>query len=464
MSSAAATVKAASAGQPSAQFETGMAAEPIEAESVLVPYLQVLWTNRRFLLKACACAIVASTVIAVVIPARYQSVTRLMPPESQAFSGSGLISATAGNSGAGLSGLAGLSTDLLGLKSSGALFVGILTSESVQDAVIDKFQLLKVYDDSKIEDARVDLAEHTDVSEDRKSGIIEIAVTDHNPKRAAGMAECYVTELDQLVGQVSTSSARRERIFLEQRLQSVKADLDSAAKNFSDFASKNTAIDIPAQGKAMVEAAAALQGELIAAQSELEGLKQVYTDGNVRVRSAEARVDELNKKLNEIGGAGGAGSKGVASDSIYPSIRQLPILGVTYADLYRQSKIEETVYELLTQQYELAKVQEAKEIPAVKVLDAARVPTKKIFPPQIAIVLLGALLGVFMGMVWVISKNHWDSLDPSDPGKSLATEVFTTVRTSVRWSRNGAGSNGHYPARSSAEPADGSGKAKRTPL
>ena len=142
------------------------------------------------------------------------------------------------------------------------------------------------------------MREHTDVAEDRKSGIITIGVTDRDPKRAAAMAHAYVDELDRLVAQVSTSSARRERIFLEERLKTVKSELDTTAKNFSNFASKNTAIDIPAQGKAMVEAAANLQGRLIAAQAELSGLQQIYTNNNVRVRAAEARVNELQQKLN----------------------------------------------------------------------------------------------------------------------------------------------------------------------
>ena len=188
-------------------------------------------------------------------------------------------------SGVGGFGGGGIASDLLGVKSSGALFVGIVGSQTVQDRVIRDFDLQRVYRDSKIEDARKDLAEHTEVSEDRKSGIITIGVTDHDPKRAAGMAKAYVGELDRLVAQVSTSSARRERIFLEGRLETVKSDLDLTAKNFSQFASKNTAIDIPAQGKAMVEAAAILQGRLIAAQSELSGLQQIYTKNNVRVRA-----------------------------------------------------------------------------------------------------------------------------------------------------------------------------------
>jgi len=418
--------------------------EQVESEGNLLPYLRLLWENRRFLLRAGVYSFLASMLVAMLIPVRYQSVTRLMPPDGQ--SGSlGMLAAMTGRAGVG--GLGSVAGDVLGVKSPGALFVGIIQSQTVQDRLIEQFNLKKLYGDSKIEDARKGLAEHTDVAEDRKSGIITINVTDHDAKRAAAMAQSYVNELDRLVAQVSTSSARRERIFLEGRLKAVKGELDTSAKSFSDFASKNTAIDIPEQGKAMVEAAAKLQGQLIAAQSELEGLKQIYTNNNVRVRAMDAQVRELRKKLSEIGSAGTDG--GARSDnSLYPSIRKLPILGVTYADLYRRTKIEETVYGLLTQQYELAKVEEAKEIPSVKVLDAAIVPTKKSFPPRTVITVLGTLLGVSATVTWVVGKARWDAIEEGDPRKEFAAEVFTTVRASLpKFSRNGAGaeSNRHRP-------------------
>jgi len=437
-------------------------AQPAEIDPSLLPHLQLFWTNRRFLFRVGVYACLVSTLVAFLIPARYESVTRLMPPDSQPGSGLGLLAAMAGSAGASLSGLGGIAGDLLGMKSSGALFVGILNSDTAKDTLIDRFQLKKVYHDSKIEDARKDLAEYTDISEDRKSGIISIEVTDHDPKRAAAMAQAYVGELNRLVAEVSTSSARRERIFLEDRLQHVKGDLDTAARNFSDFASKNTAIDIPAQGKAMVEAAAALQGQLIAAQAELRGLQQIYTDNNVRVRSAEARVNELQSKLHEIGGEG-TENELKNDNSLYPSIRKLPLLGVTYADLYRQTKIQETVYELLTQQYELAKVQEAKEIPTVKVLDDAMIPTKKSFPPRAVIVVLGTILGITMAMTWIIGRTRWESVEANDPGKLLATEVFNAVQTRMpRLSRNGAGTepNGNRSWRFWKRPDGNGGKGQ----
>jgi len=413
--------------------------EPIASSQPLLPYLQLFWANRRLLQRAVILAFVTSLAIAFLIPARYQSTTRLMPPDGQ--SGTGLLlAAMADRKGSNLGGLAG---DLLGVKSSGALFVGILSSNSVQDALIRQFQLNKVYHSSTIEDARKELARHTDISEDRKSGIIAIGVIDHDPQRATAMAQEYLTQLDRMVALVSTSSARRERIFLEERLRTVKADLDTAARNFSDFASKNTAIDIPAQGKAMVEAAAILQGQLIAAQAELSSLQQVYTTNNVRVRATQARVSELQSKLNEIAGAG-TQTELKSDNSLYPSIRKLPLLGVTYSDLYRETKIQETVYELLTQQYELAKVQEAKEIPSVKVLDVAIVPTKKSFPPQAVIVVLGTILGISSAMVWLVRKSRWDAIDANDPRKIFATEVLSTVQARMsNFSRNGSRASGH---------------------
>jgi hypothetical protein len=114
--------------------------------------------------------------------------------------------------------------------------------------------------------------------------------------------------------------------------------------------------------------------------------------------------------------------------SLYPAIRQLPLLGVTYADLYRQTKIQETVYELLTQQYELAKVQEAKEVPSVKVLDAAVVPTKKSFPPRGLLTIAGTAFSFLAACAWILARQAWREIDPQDPGKKFAVEIAGAVR------------------------------------
>ena len=413
-----------------AESATQLELEKPAARERTAAHLRLLWQNRRFLARVAGAGLLLSVIVALLIPNRYKSVARLMPPDGQP--GSGLAMAAAALSGQG-SGLAGMAGDLLGLKSTSELFVGILGSRTVADKLIQKFNLQKLYGVRRMEDARRVLAACTDASVDRKSQIITITVTDNNPQRAAVMAQAYVEDLNRLVAEVSTSAARRERIFLEERLQAVNQDLETAEKEFSQFASKNTAIDIKEQGRAMVDAAATLQGEFIAARSELEGLKQIYTENNVRVRAAQARSAELESQLERIGGKGESASleEAVKNDPLYPSIRKLPLLGVTYADLYRKTKVQETVLETLTQEYELAKVQEAKEIPTVKVLDAPDVPDKKSYPPRTLIVLLGTALAITLGVTWVIGSALWEATDPADPRKLLAQEVFDTAKAAV---------------------------------
>jgi capsule polysaccharide export protein KpsE/RkpR len=384
--------------------------------------------------------------IAFLIPKRFESIARLMPPDQGSSSmGMAMLAASGGigaNSGSGLGAMAG---DLLGLKNSSDLFIGILQSRTVQDDLINKFGLKKVYSEQRMEDARLDLSKYTTLSADRKSGIITIQVVDNSPKRATDMAGEYISELNRVVTELNTSSAHRERVFLEDRLIQVKQDLETAEKGFSEFASKNTALDIPAQGKAMIEGMGILEGQLVAAQTELEGLKQVYADGNVRVRATQARVDELRRQLEKSLGSksgGPATANGQDRESLYPTIRELPALGVNYADLFRNTKIQEAIFQALTQQYELAKVQEAKETPSIKVLDPPDLPEKKSFPPRLQIMLLGTFLALAASVTWVFGKQSWNQVEDNDPQKAFAQEVLHTVRARLPW----MGTNGSGPS------------------
>ena len=412
---------------------------------------RLIWDHRQFIFRVTAVGLLLSTLIAFVIPKRFQATARLMPPD-QGNSGMGMamMAAASGSAGSQIgsgqlgSSLGSMAGDLLGLKNSSDLFIGVLQSRTVLDDVINKFDLKKVYSDRLIEDARDDLQKNTTVTADRKSGIIEIQVVDKSPTRAAAIAGEYISQLNQVVVKLNTSSAHREREFLEGRLVQVKQDLESAEQNFSQFATKNTALDIPTQGKAMIEAAASLEAELISAQTELEGLKQVYADGNVRVRAVQARIDELRRQLEKnLGGKSSSGAStanGQNGQSLYPTIHELPALGVGYADLYRNTRIQELVFQTLTQQYELAKVQEAKETPSVKVLDSPDVPGKKSFPPRPLIIAIGAILAMAGSISWIFGKRGWEETQQEDPQKVFAEEVLHTVRARLPWKAgNGSG-------------------------
>jgi capsule polysaccharide export protein KpsE/RkpR len=252
--------------------------------------------------------------------------------------------------------------------------------------------------------------------------VISLTVTDESPQRARDIAQAYINELDHLVSEVSTSSARRERMFIEQRLTSVKNDLEDAEKQFSVFASKNTALDIKEQTRAMVTSAALLQGEMMAAESELQGLEQIYSNNNVRVRALKARVEELKHQMEKLSGTDASllNDSTQAAD-LYPSIRKLPLLGVEWADLYRRMKVEETVYELLNQQYELARIQEAKEIPTVNLIDAADVPERKSSPHRLLIILVAGLVSMASAVFWLTASARLKRLDSENPHRLLVT-------------------------------------------
>jgi len=406
--------------------------------------VRLLWSKRRFLLRALIGGLVVATVIALLLPKSYQSTADLMPPDQSSGMGASLISAlssSGGLSGAVGGGLASIAQSALGIQTTGDLFVGILNSDTVQDDLIRKFHLMDVYGTKYIEDTRKALSKHTDISVDSKSGIISITVTDHDPKRAAAMTQEYVRELNWLVTNLNTSSAHRERVFLDQRLKQVKTKLEDAEKQFSQFASEKGAIDIKEQGKAMVEAAATLQGELIAAEAQLKSLRQIYTGNNVNVRSLQAQVTELREQLQKIGGKG-ANEKSSAEE-LYPSLRELPLLGVKYADLMRQLKVQEAIFEILTQEDELAKVQEAKDTPSVKVLDPPLVPDHQSFPSLPIAMVLGTTLGLVFGCAWALGNSAWKAVDSNDPRKAVAIEVWGDVHASLPWnSQNGSSEGG----------------------
>jgi capsule polysaccharide export protein KpsE/RkpR len=395
-----------------------------QAHLRLARYVRTVWSERTFLVRIAAMGLVLGLLIAFSIPARYTSTTRLMPPNNPAGSSPAMAASIAASLGGDIVG------GLLGSKSTSDFFVGILTTRTVQDQIIEQFDLKRVYGLRRMEEARLKLASRTGISVDRKSEIITITVTDHSPQRAQGMAKAYIDQLNRLVSDLSTSSARRERIFLEGRLAQVDQDLKIAEKEFSQFASKNRTIDIKEQGRVMVEAVATLQGRLMVAQSDLEELRQIYSDSNVRVRAVRARIAELQSQLTKFGDKDQIGTSSKQTDPAYPypSIRNLPLLGVTYADLYRRNKIQEAVYQVLTQEYELAKVQEAKEIPVVKVVDPADIPEEKNFPPRLLIGLSTMFFASVGGIVFLIGSKSWHEKNPRDLSKSIVTEIWNDLK------------------------------------
>lgn len=385
---------------------------------VRLPWLiTALRTRRRFIVYSVVSAFILSIALSFLLPNRYQASAQLMPPNTASSASLAMLSTL----GAG-SAVTGGMADVLGLRTSSSLFVAVLKSRTAQDRIIEKFDLRKVYSARTLVAARKKLASRTSIDEDQKTGIVTISVTDSDKVRAAAMAEAYPEMLNQILLEVNTSGASREREFLESQLKEVKPSLEESEKRLAQFASKNMTVDVKDQGRAMVEASATLEGQLIAARAELEGLRKIYAEGSDKVTVAEATVSELTAELSKYQGI----SHG-KDPSEYPTIKDLPLLGASYNDLFIDTEIQESTFEVLSRQYELAKIEEAKEVPSVRVLDHAEVPELHSFPPRILVIVAVTLLAAVLSVGFALFEESWKSKNPSDPWKQFAKDVNKSI-------------------------------------
>ena len=427
---------------------TDTAALAITADSAWVANATALWERRHLLVCTGVVSLALGLAFAFLLPKQYESSARIMPP-GNAMGGAAMLAALAGRAG-NLGSLGMLAGGLLGGGGNTALFIDLLRSGTVSGHLIDRFDLQRVYHKRYRIDTAKYLAHHTVIADDKKSGVITLTFTDTDPVRARDIAQGYLDELNKLVNETNTSSAHQERLFIEKRLKGAQADLEKAQQSMGEFSSTHATIDIKEQTRAMVDAAARLQSQLIVEQSGLDSLRQIYGDGNVRVRSAQARIAVLQSEILKMSGSSKAlppdatTSSRTASEELYPPLRQLPRLAVPYADLYREVRVQETVYELLTQQLEMARIQEAKDTPVVSVIDAPGIPEKKSFPPRALMAIIIMLVTLLATGLLLLVRLRWRAVREDDPRKSLLKEITTTLQHRLLWRnwRTRAGSTG----------------------
>lgn len=395
--------------------------------------LWLLWHERRLFWNVAWKTFALAVVVSFLLPKHYEATVKVVPGENTTPGMMGLPGKLGGSAGSGIS-LALDATGLLSSKTPTAFYVEILKSRSVQDRIIDQFNLRARYWKTgrwyprDYYATRKNLSSFTDIEQEKESNVITMTVTDYDRNMAAQIANAYVTELNRAAAELNTGEAHRERVFLEARLKQAKQDLDQTALALSQYASKNTIMDPHDEGKAMMDAAARVQGQIIAGQAELTGLQQIYSDDNVRVRTLKARLETLESKLRNMKGKESEAEQAPSASTAYPSMTSLPILGYRYSDLYRQTKIQEAIYEFLTQQYETAKIEEAKELPSVRVMDPAVPPERKSSPHRILICCISVLAGMVLTGFWVLGKNSWEQLSQDDSRRLLAAEVAAEIR------------------------------------
>jgi uncharacterized protein involved in exopolysaccharide biosynthesis len=392
----------------------------------VIHLLRLCWIKRRMFSTILGVGILLSLAFALRLPTSYTSTAALLPPDN-ATQNSSLMSLLSAGAGGGNGGGAAL-----GLRTQSGLYVAILGSRTVQENLVKRLDLMKYYKASSIEDARRVVAADSSIAENAKNGVVTIKVKAASPSLAFEIAKGYIDELDRFVAQNSTSAARRERIFLEGRLSQVKKELDESTKALSHFSSESRTFDVPTQGRFMVESRVKLQDQMVLMHEELAALRQTYSEDNVKIRTVRARIVELQRQIDKMMGTPGE-TQFDGKESDYPSVSELPALGNTYSDLQRHIRVEEVLWDSLTRQYESSQVQEAREIPSVRVLDPANVPQRKDPSGRRAVLMLGVLVSFIAACVAVLGTEAWNDLPDEDERKRLMNDVMRTVVISTRW-------------------------------
>jgi tyrosine-protein kinase Etk/Wzc len=386
------------------------AQENIEEQEInLLELLQVLVKRKMLIIKMCSAAVVISVVISFLLPNIYSSTAKVLPPQKESTGG---LSALLGQAG-GLAGLAAAS----GLGGGSDLYLGILKSRSVADAVIQRLNLVTVYKKKTLEETRLALDKTVKVQAG-KDGIISITAEDKDPKRTALLANAFVEELGRTTVRLNLSKAGTERLFLEKRLDLVKKDLKAAEDDLKTFAQQNKIVQVDSQAKASIEGIARMKADLASREVQLSILRATRTEQSEEVKALETGINRLRGELSKLSG-NSSGGEGI------PSVGNMPGVGLEYSRKLRELKTQEAIFEQLTKQYEMAKLSEAKDSSSFQVLDEAVVPIKKSKPARALIVIATTTMAFFISLFIIFTEEYLAKV--SDEDKEIIQNIKKQV-------------------------------------
>jgi tyrosine-protein kinase Etk/Wzc len=361
----------------------------------LVDLLILLGRRKKFLGVSTMIVFAVSLIITLLIPKRYTAAITVLPPQQGSSLSAALLSQM-GNLGA-LGSLAGGS---LGLKNPADMTIALLKSRSVEDAMIQRFDLMKLYKEKRLSDARKSLENHTSIDSNIKDGLIHIEIEDRDPKRASDMANAYVDEYQKFSQHLAIGEAGQRRLFFERQLVAAKNDLAGAEEALKASQQKSGMIQLDSQARALIESVAALRAQIAAKEVEIRSLSLSETTNNPDIRMAREQLAALQSQLRRIGGT----QSGEDSDLIVPR-GKIPEAGMDYVRKLRDVKYNEMIFELLAKQFEVAKIDEAREGAIIQVVDAAVPPDKKSFPKVSLIVLAVTFVWILLAAFWILFRE-----------------------------------------------------------
>jgi capsule polysaccharide export protein KpsE/RkpR len=326
----------------------------------------------------------------------------MMSPQQNSSIGSALGQLGSAGSLGSLAPLASLASGGLGIKNPADMYVSLLTSRTVEDALIQRFGLMAEYREKRLSDARKELEYRTTAVAGAKDGLIRISVEDRDPRRAAEIANGYVEEFRKLSASLAITEAARRRLFFEQQLQEAKDNLSVAEEAMRATQQSTGVLQIDSQARSLIESAAILRGQVVAKQVQIQSMRSFAAEDNPRLILAKQELVALQSQLDRL-----AGSQPDAGSDIILSKGRVTGSGIEYVRRLRDLKYHETVFELLAKQFEIAKLDEAREGSIIQVVDSAIAADKRSSPHRLLIVVSVTILAFFLAGFWIVLRQRW---------------------------------------------------------
>jgi tyrosine-protein kinase Etk/Wzc len=383
--------------------------------------LIVLSARRRFILRFTLGAAILAVIIVVIIPSKYTASTMVLPPSQNSSISSALLGQL--GSSAVLASAAGAS---LGIKNPGDMYVSLFRSRTIEEAIIRRFNLMERYRVKRMSEARREFEDRSTVILGVKDGLIRITVTDRDPNLASDMANTYVAEFRKLSANLAITEASQRRTFFQQQLKEANENLAVAEEAMKSSEQTTGVLQIDSQMKALIESAAVLRGQIGAKEVQLQGMRSFATEDNPQIVVAEQQLAELKSQLAKLGGT----DQAAGTDFIVPK-GNIPEAGMTYIRKLRDVKYYETIMELIARQFEIAKLDEAKEGAIIQVADVAVPPDKKSSPYRALIVVLAALFAFVVAVLWALAAARMEQSfqDPEKRKKLETLRAFYSKRS-----------------------------------
>jgi uncharacterized protein involved in exopolysaccharide biosynthesis len=381
-------------------------------ETSLIGILTQLAYRKWLIAKVTGIAALAGVILAFALPVRYTATVKIMPPQQTQSTATMLMMNQLTNVGGGS--LAALAGGGLGLKNPNDIYIGLLTSRPIADAIIQKFDLAKEYRAKDMTKAREKLADYTDVLSDKR-GFIVVTVTDKDKNRVAAMANAYTDQLRILTKSLAVTEASQRRLFYEEQLTQVREALVAAELAFQQVQQQKGLIQLDAQAKAMIESLSVLRAQVAAKQVEVQALRSYSTEQNPDVQLAERELTSLQaeeaslEQRNHVPGIAGLG------------LGNVPAAGLEYLRAAHEFQYQQALYDMLMKQYDAAKLDESKDAAIIQIVEPAIEPDRKSSPRRLLILVLFTIGGLITSC-FLVQILWWWNAAQSNPKLTSAVQ------------------------------------------